>query len=374
MDFTFTEEQETIRKLARDVLERRATPERLTELEAGGSRYDAGLWTELAGIDLLGTALPESLGGSCVSGGGFVELGVLLAEVGSAVAPVPAYATLLLGADPIARHGNPEQQQRFLPGVIDGSRILSAGLHEPGRSDPARPATTARRDGATWRLDGVKELVSFGQLADTLLIPAAVDGGAAGVFLLPTDAAGVEIRSVTTTNREPHADVFLDGATVAAADQLDGPADMVESLHTRALVGLCAVQVGVSDRALRMAAEYTTGREQFGRPIGSFQAVQQRMADAFIDLEAIRWTTWHAAWLIAEGRPADRAARIAKFWAAEAGARIAATAQHVHGGIGIDTTYPLHRYFLWAKHNELTLGSATQQLVHLGSTYPEGRL
>ncbi len=114
---------------------------------------------------------------------------------------------------------------------------------------------------------------------------------------------------------------------------------------------------------MRIAAEYTTEREQFGRPIGSFQAVQQRMADAFIDVEAIRWTTWHAAWLIAQGRPADRAARIAKFWAAEAGARVAATTQHVHGGIGIDITYPLHRYFLWAKHNELTLGPASAQLA-----------
>jgi alkylation response protein AidB-like acyl-CoA dehydrogenase len=292
--------------------------------------------------------------------------------VGSAVAPVPAYPTLLLGADPIARHGSPQQQQRFLPGVIDGTHILSAGLHEPGQSDPTRPVTTARRDGASWRLDGIKELVSFGQLADTLLIPATVDGET-GLFLLPTNVQGVEIRPVATTNREPHADVFLDGASVSDTDQLDGN-QLVESLYTRALIGLCAIQVGVSDRALRMAAEYTSGREQFGRPIGSFQAVQQRMADGFIDLEAIRWTTWHAAWLIAEGRPADRAARVAKFWAAEAGARIAATAQHVHGGIGIDTTYPLHRYFLWAKHNELTLGSATQQLVHLGSTYPEGRL
>jgi len=204
MDFTFTEEQETISKLAADVFERRATPERLTELEAGELRYDAGLWKELAGLDLLGTALPESLGGN---GGGFVELGVLLAEVGSAVAPVPAYPTLLLGADPIARHGNPEQRQRFLPGVIDGTRILSAGLHEPGHSDPTRPLTTARRDGATWRLDGVKELVSFGQLADTLLIPATIDGGETGLFLVPTDAQGIEIRPVTTTNREPHADV-----------------------------------------------------------------------------------------------------------------------------------------------------------------------
>ncbi len=137
---------------------------------------------------------------------------------------------------------------------------------------------------------------------------------------------------------------------------------MIESLYARALVGLCAIQLGVTERALRIAAAYTTEREQFGRPIGSFQAVQQRMADAFIDVEAIRWTMWQAAWLLDQGRPPGREAAIAKFWAAEAGARVAATAQQVHGGIGIDTTYPLFRYFLWAKHNELTLGSASAQL------------
>ncbi|MCV7196075.1 acyl-CoA dehydrogenase family protein [Mycobacterium angelicum] len=367
MDFTFTEEQETISKLARELLERRATPERMTELEAGpGARHDEALWTELASVDLLGTALPESVGGN---GGGFVELGVLLAEVGWSVAPVPAYATLVLGADPIARYGTAEQQQRFLPGVVAGQRILTAGLAEPGRSDPAHPGTTARRDGAAWRLDGAKELVPAAQLADTVLIPARTDDGDVGLFLVATDAAGVEIRLVPTTNREPHADVFLDGAIVSGQDRLDAP---IESLYTRALIGLCAIQLGVADRALHIAAEYTTGREQFGRPIGSFQAVQQRMADAFIDVEAIRWTTWHAAWLVANERPADRAARIAKFWAAEAGARVAATAQHVHGGIGIDVTYPLHRYFLWAKHNELALGPATQQLARLGATYAEG--
>jgi 3-oxocholest-4-en-26-oyl-CoA dehydrogenase beta subunit len=370
MDFTFTEEQETISKLARELFERRAAPERLTELEAGDSRYDAALWKELAAVDLLGTALPESVGGT---GGGFMELGVLLAEVGWSVAPVPAYPTLLLGADPIARYGTPEQQQRFLPGVIEGTRILTAGLQEPGRSDPTNPAAAARRDGPSWRLDGAKELVPAAQLADTVLIPASTEDGAVGLFLLATDTQGVDVRPVATTSREPHADLFLDGAIVSAADRLEGTGDLVSSLVTRALVGLCAIQLGVSDRALRMAAEYTTGREQFGRPIGSFQAVQQRMADGFIDVEAIRWTTWHAAWLIAQGRPADRAARIAKFWAAEAGARVAATSQHVHGGIGIDITYPLHRYFLWAKQNELTLGSASQQLAHIGRTYSEDR-
>lgn len=369
MDFTFTDEQETIAKLARELFGRRATPERLTELEAGETRHDAALWQELAAADLLGTALPEALGGSCGSGGGFVELGVLLAEVGWSVAPVPAYATLVLGADTIARHGTAEQQRRFLPGVVAGTRILSAGLQEPGRSDPMSPSTKALRDGPNWRLDGAKELVPAAQIADTIVVPAATGDGATGLFLLPCDAHGVEIRPVTTTNGEPHADVFLDGAAVSAEDRLDGP---IESLYTRALVGLCAIQLGVAERALQIAAEYTSGREQFGRPIGSFQAVQQRMADAFIDVEAIRWTTWHAAWLIAQGQCADRAARIAKFWAAEAGARVAATTQQVHGGIGIDVTYPLHRYFLWAKHNELALGPASAQLASIGSTYPEG--
>ncbi|MCV7411707.1 acyl-CoA dehydrogenase [Mycobacterium florentinum] len=366
MDFTFTEEQETIRKLARELFERRATPERLTELEAGEIRYDAALWKELAASDLLGAGLPESLGGN---GGGFLELGVLLAEVGRSVAPVPAYATLVLGADSIARHGNPEQQQRFLPGVISGTRIVTAGLQEPGRSDPTSPATKAVRDGQNWRLDGAKELVPAAQLADTVLVPAGTDDDQVSLFLLACDAPGVEIRPVATTSREPHADVFLDGATVSAADRLDGP---IESLYTRALLGLCAIQLGVAERALQIAAEYTSGREQFGRPIGSFQAVQQRLADAFIDVEAMRWTTWHAAWLIANERPltdAGRAARIAKFWAADAGARVASTTQHVHGGIGIDITYPLHRYFLWAKHNELALGPAPAQLAGIGSTY-----
>ena len=178
----------------------------------------------------------------------------------------------------------------------------------------------------------------------------------------------------TTTNGEPHADISLDGAVVSGEDRLPGNgAEMIESLYARALVGLCAIQLGVTERALRIAAAYTTEREQFGRPIGSFQAVQQRMADAFIDVEAIRWTMWQAAWLLGQDRPPGREAGIAKFWAAEAGARVAATAQQVHGGIGIDTTYPLFRYFLWAKHNELTLGSASAHLARLGAAYVSGK-
>jgi 3-oxocholest-4-en-26-oyl-CoA dehydrogenase beta subunit len=375
MDFTFTEEQETIAKVARQLFEHRATPEHLTELEAGSEnghdRYDAALWHELATADLLGIALPENVGGS---GHGFLELALLLAEVGASVAPVPAYATLLLGADTIARHGDDTQRQRYLPGVVDGTRLLTAALAEPGRSDPTKPTTTAHRDGDRWRLNGNKELVPAAQISQTIVIPAATDDGDVGLFLLDTAADGVDVQPAATTNAEPHADVTLDGAVVSGEDRLSGDgAEMIESLHTRAVVGLCAIQLGVTERALRIAATYTTEREQFGRPIGSFQAVQQRMADAFIDVEAIRWTTWQAAWLLTAGQSAERAAAIAKFWAAESGARVVATAQQVHGGIGIDITYPLFRYFLWAKHNELTLGSASAQLARLGAAYVSER-
>jgi 3-oxocholest-4-en-26-oyl-CoA dehydrogenase beta subunit len=370
MDFTFSEDQEALGGVARDLFARGATTDRLTEIESAGVRHDPALWRSLADADLLGIALPESVGGS---GRGFLELGILLAEVGWSVAPVPAYATLALGADAIARYGSAEQHQRHLPDVIAGNRILTAGLTEPGRSDVTAPTTTARRDGSGWRLDGVKELVPAAQIADAMVISAVTGDGDVGLFVLDVRAAGVHVAPVATTGGQPHADVTIDGAVVSAADRLGAPGTgvaMLREVNDRALVALCAVQVGVTERALRIAAAYTGQREQFGRPIGSFQAVQQRMADAFIDVEAIRWTTWHAAWLLAEGRPATREALIAKFWAAEAGMRVVATAQQVHGGVGIDITYPLFRYFLWAKHNELAMGSATAQLARLGSTYP----
>lgn len=367
MDFTFTEEQETVGKVARQLFEARATPERLTELEAGDVRYDAALWDELASADLLGIALPEAVGGS---GGGFLELGVLLSEVGFSVAPVPAYATLVLGADTIARHGDSDLQQKYLRGVVDGSTSLTAALAEPGNSDPSAPRTTARPDGEFWRIDGRKELVPAAQLSAAIVVSAQTEDGP-GLFVVDTGTDGATITPVQMTNGEPHADITFSGAVGHRLTE-HGGADIVAALYTRALVGLCAIQIGVVERALKLAASYTSQREQFGRPIGSFQAVQQRLADAFIDVEAIRWTAWHAAWLIAEGRPADREAAIAKFWAAEAGARVTASAQHVHGGIGIDVTYPLSRYFLWAKQNELALGSASQQLARLGSTYSEG--
>ena len=158
------------------------------------------------------------------------------------------------------------------------------------------------------------------------------------------------------------------GKVARALTDVPGVEDASVNLATeRATVAYCATQVGVCDRALRMTAAYTTERKQFDRPIATFQAVQQRAADAFIDLEAIRMPTWEAIYRLANGMPATEMVRIAKYWAADAGQRVAVATQHLHGGIGVDVDYPLHRYFAWAKHIELVLGPAPAQLAKIGA-------
>jgi alkylation response protein AidB-like acyl-CoA dehydrogenase len=142
---------------------------------------------------------------------------------------------------------------------------------------------------------------------------------------------------------------------------------MLRWLAPRAATAVAAVQAGVSERALRITADYAKERVQFGVPIGSFQAVQHRVADGFIDLEAMRWTLWQAAWRLAEGLSGEREADVATFWAAEGGSRIANASLHLHGGLGSDVDYPIHRYFLWSKALELHGGGASATLARLGA-------
>jgi len=369
MDFAFTDEQSALREVARKILEAECTTARLQEVEASAERIDRRLWAELAKANLLGAALPEAHGGS---GFGFFELCLLLEEIGRAVAPVPAWATLVLGALPIERFGSAEQKRRFLPGVVAGDVILSAALLEPGSEAPAKPSTTARRDGAGFRLDGVKLCVPAAHLATRILVPARLESDGVGVFLLDPKAPGVALERQRTTNLEVQGKLVLAGAPAGAADVLaaDGRGDatvLVRWIEAHATAALCAMQVGVSERALRLTASYTTGREQFGRAIATFQAVGQRAADAYIDVEAMRLTTQQAVWRLAAGLEADDAIAVAKFWAAEGGHAVGYAAQHLHGGIGVDVDYPLHRYYLWAKEIELTLGSANRQLARIGA-------
>jgi alkylation response protein AidB-like acyl-CoA dehydrogenase len=364
MDFAFSEEQEDLKGLAEQVLQGELTIERLKEVEGGDDNFDRELWKKLADVGVLGIAIPEAHGGG---GLGFLETALVLEQVGRTVAPVPYYATVVLGALPIAKFGSDDLQSAVLPGVVSGDTIISAALVELG-ADPLQPVTTAKPDGDGYVLDGVKDCVPGGPLVDKVLVPASTPDGKVVLALVDIGAKGITSERQETTNHHPEARLTLEGVKVAAGDLVGSP-DNGEALAwtvERATAALCAIAVGLCEEALRMTAEYTKTREQFERPIATFQAVGQRAADAYIDTEAVRLTAWQAIWRLSEELPATAEVAVAKFWAAEGGQRVVHAAQHLHGGMGVDRDYPLHRYFLWAKVIELTLGGTTPQLLKLG--------
>jgi alkylation response protein AidB-like acyl-CoA dehydrogenase len=313
MDFALSDEQQAIADLAGRILTEQTSADKA--------------WAELAKANLLGLCLPEDVGGS---GYGFVEACVLFEQLGRTTAGVPLLPSLV-SAMAVAALGTPEQRQRWLPGVVSGDVVLTADV------------------------DGSHSLVPYADRAAALL--CVNDDG-----IVVVDPSQLELSRQQVGSGEP---VFsYHGGSMAS--QLGAGELASHWIRQHWTVALCAVQTGVTERALRMTAEYVAGRQQFERPIGSFQAVGQRLADAYIDVEAIRLTMWQAAWRLAEGLPSDEQVAIAKFQASDGGQRVCAAAQHLHGGIGVDLDYPLHRYTLWAKQVELTLGSGTPQLVKIG--------
>ena len=368
MDFKFSEEQEAVRDLAAQIFEGHATTERVKEVERGDERVDRELWRALADAGLLAIAVPEEQGGS---GLGLIELCLLLEQQGRRVAPVPLWPTLVLGALPLAEFGTPEQQRAWLPGVAAGEVVLTAALSEPGLNDPLHPTVTATRDGGIWRLDGAKPSVPAAHIADRVLVPASTGDNGLGVFVVDPAGPGVERAVANTTDRSKVAHLAFAGAP---ADELGDDGRRVTAwMLDRALVGLCAMQVGVAEGALRMAADYTSERHQFGRPLSTFQGVALKAADAYIDTEAMRVTLWKAAWRLTAGLDATEEVMVAKWWAAEGGQHVVHITQHLHGGLGADVDYPVHRYFLWGKQVENTLGGGSAQLARLGRALAEAR-
>jgi alkylation response protein AidB-like acyl-CoA dehydrogenase len=365
MDFSPTESQKDIRALAGKLMAATVTPASLKALEASGEVFHAKLWSELASAGLLGAALPEELGGS---GGGFLELCSLFEAQGAAVAPVPLWTTLTT-AFAIAEHGSPAQKKRWLPGVVSGEVILSAAYAEPGASDARQPIAIARGERGGFKVSGTKLVVPAAAVAKRILVPAVADG-AVVVLLVDPRASGVTLEKQIITTEETVFTVKLSDVWVEADDVLADASRgraVLDWTIDRATVALAATELGVASRALQMTAEYTAQRQQFDRPIATFQAVSQRAADAYVDVETLKLATQHAAWRLSEGLPATREVDIAKYWAAEAGHRVVYAAQHLHGGMGYDRDYPLHRYYMWSRQIELTLGGATQHLARLGA-------
>ncbi len=368
MDFSFSEEQEAVRDLAGRIFTDLATHDRLRELESepNGDRFDRKIWAELAAAGLLGIALPEEVGGA---GLGFVETCLVVEAAGRSAAYVPVIETLAAAAPAVARFGSEAQRQAWLPAVVSGDTVLTTALVELG-GIPSSPSVVAERDGDGWKLSGTKSFVPSGTVADAVLVTARVDPDSVAVFIVDPSATGVTRERQETNTGQPEAVLTLAGTRVGPEAVLgsveEGPS-IIEWLVQRTTAAVAVAQAGAASAALALVAEYTKTREQFGKPIATFQAVGQRAADAYVDTEAIRLTAWQAAWRIAEGLPADKEVAIAKFWAADGGQRVVHAAVHLHGGVGVDRDYPLHRYFLTTKHYELTLGGATEQLLQLGA-------
>lgn len=369
MDFSLTEEQQELANLARQILSDRSTLPHLKELDGSDEWFDRGTWAELAKANLLGIALPEDVGGL---GFGFLELCLLLQEQGRAVSPMPLLHTLVSVALPVAEFGTPEQRE-VLRETVAGNLVGTAAFNELG-ADPLDPQTVAERSGDGWRITGRKVCVPAAHIASGILVPAKV-GSDVGLFFVRPQSPGVTLERQETMDHEPVFVLTLDGVEVDDSSRLGDIEQGRDILHwtlQRTITGICAISAGACQEALRITAEYTTTRKQFDRAIGTFQAVGQRMADSYMDTHAVTLTMLQAATHLADGEAADAEVATAKFWAAEGGSRVVHAALHVHGGICIDIDYPIQRYFLWVKQNEVTLGAATPQLRTLGRLIAAG--
>jgi alkylation response protein AidB-like acyl-CoA dehydrogenase len=243
--------------------------------------------------------------------------------------------------------------------------VLSVALQEYLNDDVLAPGATATNAGDAWTVTGTKVMVEFAEQAARILV-AAQTGEGIGVFLIDPKGPGVTLVQGITSRQEPVHELQLDGAPAELLGSTGNGAQVLRFVADRTLGMLCSIQVGVTEKQLRLTAEYTSQREQFGRPIATFQAVTQRLANAYIDVEAIRLCTYSSMWRLANGIDASEDLRVAKWFASDGAHHIAHGAQHMHGGAGVDIENPLHRYTLWSKHIECSLGAGTASLRSLG--------
>jgi alkylation response protein AidB-like acyl-CoA dehydrogenase len=336
VEFGLDETQQAVADLAADVLGRTDEP--------------AAAWRAMAKTGLLGLALPESLGGD---GLGALAVALVLAEVGRRAATVPALATLSLGVLPVVACGSREQQENLLPPVADGDRVLTAATNEQGAALTSTPRTVG--DGST--VSGVKVGVQYAEAAHRILVTATV-AGQSRVVLVDPHADGVTVERTPASGDTPEYRVTM---TNAPAEPL-GDETAVATLAAFATAGACALGDGLLAGALDLTANHIRTRHQFGRPLAAFQAVAQQIADVYVAARTQHLITRSACWRLDTGRPAAADLDVAAYWLAEELLPAMHTCHHLHGGLGVDVTYPMHRYYSQAKDVTRFLGGVEARL------------
>ncbi|GAA3955485.1 acyl-CoA dehydrogenase [Gordonia caeni] len=380
MDFTPSEAASTVGALAADIAAAISTSERVAELEAAAAPIDATLWHELAGAGLLGLAAAPDPGGDDSADQeqfGTEETTAVATALGRHLARVPYGPHAVAAVPALSEFGSAAVIDELLAPACAGEAIVSAAFEEDLGTSALTPSATLGGDGGL-RLTGSKVNVPYAAAAHALLVNATGPDGAV-VAVVRTDAGGVTVTETPSTGHVPVYAVAFDGVAVTDQQVLSGGAVTVAHVADLLTLAVAADQSGVVTAAVEATAEYAREREQFGRPIGSFQAVAQRLADGYIDAQGLALTTAQAAWLMSgnadcTAEEISAAVATAKFWADDAGHRVAHTAVHVHGGVGLDTSHPAHRYFLRAKQNEFTYGCGPVALEEIGDLIASGTL
>lgn len=350
MDFDFSPEQYTLRDEARRFLEQQCPTAHVREMIDDPAGWSRGLWKQMADLGWMGLAFPEQYGGL---GQSFLDLVLLLGELGRAIAPVPFLPSVVWAGQTVLRHGSEEQKARLLPGIASGERVAAWAFAEPAASliDGSGVTTRAERSGGTWRLTGEKPAVVGAPFAD-LFVVWATDGSQDRWFVVE-EGAQVQGRRAFDLTR-PIGTVRFDGAPAEPLERAG-----LDPAWRVAVAATCAEMIGVGERVLDMTVEYTKQREQFGRPIGSFQAIKHRCAEMLAQLEPARAAACYACWAVAtEAQDADTAVSVAKSFCSEALAFIGGEGVQVHGGIAFTWEHDMHLYLRRIKSDEALLGDA----------------
>jgi alkylation response protein AidB-like acyl-CoA dehydrogenase len=367
VNFTISEEQQSAQQLAQQILGDFTDVDKLKALEQRQESFDNGLWQALAKAGLLGLDIAEDQGGT---GLGFYSLTTLCEEVGRTVAPVPVIPVLVSAAGTLRRFASDTQKDQWLPGIASGDTLITAALEEYNNDDPTTPSCSAQKREGGYSISGTKICVSQAQSATRILLSAQTEEGIV-VALIDPHASGVTLNAQIVTTGETRHELVMAKVQVPTEDIIAIGSEALAAMdwvHLATRTALAATAVGLCDKMMRITGQYTSEREQFGRPIATFQAVSHRVADCYIDVECLRLVTQQAASLINESHPARDAVQIAKIWCGNVTHRVSQASQHCHGGTGVDRDYPLFRYCQWARQIELTSGSSAQLTGELGQT------
>jgi alkylation response protein AidB-like acyl-CoA dehydrogenase len=370
MDLSFDDGQELFKRSARKFLETYCDKAVVAELEASETGFSPKLWQGMAELGWMGVVVPADYDGLESS---LMELAVLFEEMGRAAMPSPFLETVTATLG-LLEAGTQAQKKDYLPRIAGGELVLTTAIEEPEVNyDPRMISARAERKDGQWFITGVKRFVPYATVADRLVVAARTSGKPGDergvtLFLVEREAPGIGFSPLKTMAGKQF-DVDFQAVSVPADSVLgeeDGAYPLIEKLQKTAAALQCACMVGGAQKEVEMTAEYAKMRHQFDRPIGSFQAVQHRAADMFIDVNGARLAAYKAIWCLSEGMEADREISVAKYFVSKACQRIAFSAQHLHGGVGITMEYDLHFYYRMAKAFELRFGPQMLHLRRLG--------